>query len=296
VYPSRPLSSSGVTPFVIDTLHASTHIPGARIDLYLIQCKTYMSEVTMTTQAGGSIVKGQDCVGACAKRVEEWLGSLISREMPLESRIRRHHLDARCTSQSYPSTSAPSSASSSSAKPISPQIATLSSRNSRGWAQSRRHKRTSHPQRRPRKAERYGIADVLLYRRWPAFLGEVERFPAASQSVTLVTQCSVDRFPQLIEQAVAYGNAPISVAVYIPYDSSEHVLLQRIRRLHQGLADRGSRRVTVSLLFGNAPSNKTYDDLYPVNALRNVALLVMFLLTLVLSAPGLETLPVLSIA
>ena len=252
----------------------------------------------MTTQAGGSIVKGQDCVGACAKRVEEWLGSFISREMPLESRIRRHHLDARCTSQSYLSTSAPSSASSQSAKPISLQIATPSSRNSRGWSQSRWHKRTSHQHRRPRKAERYGIPDVLLYRRWPAFLGEVERFPEASQLLTLVTQCSIDRFPQFIEQAVAYGNAPISVAVYIPYDSSPHLLLQRIRQLHQKLADRGSRRVTVSLLFGNAPSNKAYDNLYPVNALRNVALLVIFLFTLLLSELGVDNIafPLCSIA
>jgi hypothetical protein len=226
------------SPSFTDTHHACTRIPGARIDLYLIQCKTYMSEITMTTLAGRNIVQGKDCVGACAKRVQNWLGSLISREMPLESQIRRHHLNASCTSPSP----------SPSAKPFSLEIAIARDR----------------------------APDVILYRRWPAFLGAVEKSPAVSQTVTLVTQCSVDRFPQLKEQALAYGNAPISVAIYIPYEPSEHLLLQRVRRLHQELADRGSKRVTVSLLFGNAPSKKTHNNLYPVNTLRNLALLVGF--------------------
>ena len=101
-----------------------------------------------------------------------------------------------------------------------------------------------------------------------------------SRMVTLVTQCSMDRFPQLKEQALAYANAPISVALYIPFDRSEVTLnapedskaLQRIRLFHQELAAEGARRVTISLLFGNASSKRAHDDLYPVNALRNVAL------------------------
>lgn len=109
-------------PLFADTHHAHTRIAGARIDLYLIQCKTYLSEVTMTTAAGGSVVKpGADCFGDCAKRVDEWLGSLISRELPLESKIRRHHLKASCSSSHpYSSPSAPSSAPSSSATSFSP--------------------------------------------------------------------------------------------------------------------------------------------------------------------------------
>ena len=127
----------------------------------------------------------------------------------------------------------------------------------------------------------HGDASVLDYRQTPAFLDAVDDID--SQMITLVTQCSMDRLPQLKEQALAYANAPISVAVYIPFDRSEVTLnapedfkeLRRIRRFHQTLATEGARRVTISLLFGNAPSKRAYDDLYPVNALRNVALKVV---------------------
>jgi len=116
------LRSPPPSPSFADTHHAHTRIAGARIDLYLIQCKTYLSEVTMTSAAGGSVVKpGKGCFGDCAKRVDEWLGSLISRELPLESQIRRHHLKASCSSSHpYSSPSAPSSAPSSSATSFSP--------------------------------------------------------------------------------------------------------------------------------------------------------------------------------
>ena len=35
--------------------------------------------------------------------------------------------------------------------------------------------------------------------------------------VTLVTQASMDRLPRLEEQALALGNAPLSVAIYVPF-------------------------------------------------------------------------------
>ena len=75
----------------------SKGLPGSRIDLYLIKCKTYMSEVTMTTAGGRTgVVKGKDCEGDCARRLEKWLGSLISRDLPLEGTVRRHHLREEC--------------------------------------------------------------------------------------------------------------------------------------------------------------------------------------------------------
>ena len=93
--------------------------------------------------------------------------------------------------------------------------------------------------------------------------------------VTLVTQSSVDRFPQLKAQAHAYANAPLSIAIYAPFESTtsthrEEEVLQSIQRLHEELAVEGARRVTISVRFGNARLKKDYDTTYPINELRNV--------------------------
>ena len=62
----------------------SKGIPGFRLDLYLVKCKTYISEVTMTSESGKA-KPGRE-------QIDKWLGSFISRDMPLEGMIRRHHL------------------------------------------------------------------------------------------------------------------------------------------------------------------------------------------------------------
>ena len=124
------------------------------------------------------------------------------------------------------------------------------------------------------------------YRNVSAFLTPLERVPP--ELVTLVTQCSLDRLPRLKEQALAFGNNPLSVAVYIPSlsqgrgrmtdredlpgEERDDAILHGLGVLHAELAELGVRRVTMSLLFGNAPSSNDYDNLYPINSLRNVAL------------------------
>ena len=90
--------------------------------------------------------------------------------------------------------------------------------------------------------------------------------------VTLVTQCSMDRFKRLEEQALAYGDAPISVAIYVPFDACESTKFTRVKQFYAELVSRGVRHLTISILCGNAPSEDAYDSLYPVNALRNLAL------------------------
>ena len=129
---------------------------------------------------------------------------------------------------------------------------------------------------------------ALSYRLIPRFLQHDE--DVDSHQVTLVTQCSMDRLPRLQEQVLALGNAPISAAIYVPYDAAplcaatsnddqaERVRQQQqealadIRRLHSDLASKGSRRVSIAILFGNMPSDNEYDNMYPINNLRNLAL------------------------
>ena len=116
----------------------------------------------------------------------------------------------------------------------------------------------------------------IPYRKVSALLGPLEAVP--SHLVTVVTQCSTDRLPVLEEQAVAhYGNTPLSVAIYLPYSvtwsqEKEQEALGGIRQFHGGLAAKGARRVTISVLYGNAPSGTEYNDVYPINSLRNLAL------------------------
>jgi hypothetical protein len=121
------------------------------------------------------------------------------------------------------------------------------------------------------------------YRTAAAFLKALE--DAGSQQVTLVTQSSLDRLPRLAAQVVAYGNAPVSVALFVPSlvaDESgesggdavdgEARMLDSIRQFHAQLAAKGVRKMTISLLFGNSPCEREYDNMYPINNLRNLAL------------------------
>ena len=116
---------------------------------------------------------------------------------------------------------------------------------------------------------------ALQFRSINAFLGPIEVVPP--HLVTLVTQCSIDRLPRLEEQAVALGNAPISVAIFLDFaaissQEKEQAVLNSIHTFHRELVLKGSRRVTISLLYGNTPAVEEYDNLYPINNLRNLAL------------------------
>ena len=64
----------------------------------------------------------------------------------------------------------------------------------------------------------------------------------------------------------------MSVAIATWSRTKEEEALEGIRRFHRGLAAKGARRVTISLLYGNAPSGNEYDNLYPINSLRNLVL------------------------
>ena len=60
----------------------SKGIDAVRIDLYLLNCQTYMGEITMTPFGGRKVFpEWQD----------KWLGSFISRRLPFEGLVHRHH-------------------------------------------------------------------------------------------------------------------------------------------------------------------------------------------------------------
>lgn len=105
---------------------------------------------------------------------------------------------------------------------------------------------------------------------------------------TLITQCSVDRFDNLFQQARAW-NGPVSAAIYIHTTSDAKIHTQTsavadlIEKLNKDDTFQGS--LTVSLLFGheNATSRWKCNNpeaigapLYPINALRNLATAAAF--------------------
>ena len=75
----------------------SKGLGGVRIDMYLRNCQTYLGEITMTSAAGVTISVARGCQGECAKRVDKWLGSFISQDLPLEGLVRREHLNLNCS-------------------------------------------------------------------------------------------------------------------------------------------------------------------------------------------------------
>lgn len=103
------------------------------------------------------------------------------------------------------------------------------------------------------------------------------------QSV-LVTQCTVDRLDKLERQARSWGG-PVSVAVYIPTDTFE--IQNRAMKTIDEIVTRLDKdatltsALTVSILFGlekspwrwncTEPEWEAHMPLYPVNALRNLA-------------------------
>lgn len=122
--------------------------------------------------------------------------------------------------------------------------------------------------------------------------------------ITITTQVSLDRWPSFVQQAIAW-QGPASVAVYIPAPETsrlaplyEDYLLGEVQKLlqqHPGvsltvmtlhaahyaregsavLADAAAAAGTPApaAVDGNAGTDaKQYEELYPINALRNLAL------------------------
>ena len=130
-------------------------------------------------------------------------------------------------------------------------------------------------------------ADVLLraleYKSIRHFCTTQTSATAVGRTCTLVTQCSVDRLDRLEQQARAWAG-DLSVAVYISTQSAEETRrsLEAVRALVQTLSGDASYhgRLDVSVLYGHEDSPWQWDctvpgaadgALYPINALRNLA-------------------------
>jgi hypothetical protein len=110
--------------------------------------------------------------------------------------------------------------------------------------------------------------------------------PSTCSTCTLITQCSIDRFPQLKSQILAWNSA-VSVAIYVP--SPEHLdclsaIDSFLKELQTTLAvTHAQYHVVVSLLFGHecdskkhlwdlaTPEDRATAPFYPINNLRNLA-------------------------
>lgn len=115
--------------------------------------------------------------------------------------------------------------------------------------------------------------------------------PQPDHAVTLTTQISLDRFPKWSQQAREWAG-PVSVAVYIPApkghaaaNMAEDVLMRQAVKFCQRHAD---QPVVLCALYANhnaregssciplesfhAEQQPSYDQLYPINALRNAAI------------------------
>ena len=121
--------------------------------------------------------------------------------------------------------------------------------------------------------EAFGAAPVKY--RVEAYLRSA--LPPPPRDVALVTQGSMDRLPRLREQASMW-HGTLSVAIYIRPDEqsgAEHAAaLDAIRSLYNEVESRQQCRLIVSLLYAIDPANAEheFDTLYPINALRNVAI------------------------
>eukprot|EP00873_Tetraselmis_striata_P007743 jgi/Tetstr1/428007/TSEL_018080.t1 len=118
-----------------------------------------------------------------------------------------------------------------------------------------------------------GAVRVLPFERQAMALPS--RKAATSARCTLVTQASLDRAQQIKAQAAAWGGR-ISLALYIeaPRGSAASAdILADVAALHAAL-EAGPAAVDISLLWALPSDGATvpYDTMYPVNALRNLAL------------------------
>ena len=114
--------------------------------------------------------------------------------------------------------------------------------------------------------------EVVLGRRDPSSLPfKVHSFrcdatPLRKNAVSLVSQCSVDRLPQLEAQARGW-NGPMSVAIYV---QAPDVDLPAIAKLHDRLISSCSclsMEITVVHSLPDDDQFSEYDRLYPINTL-----------------------------
>ncbi|CAM9669602.1 unnamed protein product [Discosporangium mesarthrocarpum] len=108
--------------------------------------------------------------------------------------------------------------------------------------------------------------------------------PTASPccGVTLVTQCSADRFPNVLAQALAWGG-DISLAVLVPASpwSAARKTLKGVHDLCKAVDDAWATgkeflHLDVAVLIGAEGDEERSEDsvtLYPINTLRNLALI-----------------------
>jgi len=121
----------------------------------------------------------------------------------------------------------------------------------------------------------FGAAPVQ-YRVQASFLKSL--LPPLERDVTLVTQGSMERLLRLREQALQW-HGTLSVAIYLrPHEQASpeyDEVLVTIHELHAGIESLGKCRLIISLVYGLDPATTPieFDTLYPINALRNIALL-----------------------
>ena len=88
----------------------------------------------------------------------------------------------------------------------------------------------------------------------------------APNAITLVTQCSVDRLPQLEAQARAW-NGPISVAIFVKSPDTD---LPSIANIHARLLETTNAAMEITLVHALPEDDddfSEYDTLYPINTL-----------------------------
>jgi glycosyltransferase-like protein LARGE len=128
------------------------------------------------------------------------------------------------------------------------------------------------------KDDGISVGKVLHYKTLPRFTTFGSHEPVHG-GICLFTQLSLDRIENLVELAGSWQHS-ISVAIYIESveDSRKlHNELERVRNALQGHLE-STARIDISLLYSHQfdadmdQVQNPYDFLYPINALRNLAL------------------------
>jgi len=112
----------------------------------------------------------------------------------------------------------------------------------------------------------------LAYRKERDILGtSVSAHLCSSEGVCLVTQCSVDRLSRLRDQCLSWAPGVCSVAVFLQPADSRTEAIAALAEINSACCLLGG--CLVATLVHAVPEPKLpYDGLYPVNALRNVAM------------------------
>jgi len=94
-----------------------------------------------------------------------------------------------------------------------------------------------------------------------------------STDVTIVTQLSVDRISRLEAMTQTWAGV-VSAAVLLPpphFCAQRKSALNQLAQLHERVEARGECRLDIATLHVEA-ATRVYDTMYPINALRNLAL------------------------